>query len=73
MFDQASKQNIGDSEFGNLVVQWRGQDIITGISDNRKIITYLVQKEIKSETSFSDTQTVLPIFAFFKTSSPLDI
>ena len=24
--DQASKQNIGDSEFGNLVVRWREQD-----------------------------------------------
>ena len=27
MFDQANKQNIGDSEFGNLVVRWREQDI----------------------------------------------
>ena len=26
-FDQASKQNIGDSEFGILVVRWREQDI----------------------------------------------
>ena len=24
--DQASTQNIGDSEFGNLVVRWREQD-----------------------------------------------
>ena len=24
--DQASKQNIGDSEFGNLVVRWCEQD-----------------------------------------------
>ena len=25
--DQASKQNIGDSEFVNLVVRWHDQDI----------------------------------------------
>ena len=27
LFDQASKQNIGDLELGNLVVRWREQDI----------------------------------------------
>ena len=30
MFDQASKQNIGDSEIGNLVARWREQDICAG-------------------------------------------